>query len=75
MWKKRNLYYSNAIEFLYETGLRVEELAFTEKDIVIQKGKVPSADHDYVYIHRCIKKTPGLDSKSKLCTSDYLKSS
>lgn len=73
--KKRNLYYSNAIEFLYETGLRVEELAFTEKDIVIQKGKVPSADHGYVFIHKCIKKTPGIDDKSRLCTSEYLKSS
>lgn len=73
--KKRNLYYSNAIEFLYETGLRVEELAFTEKDIVIKKGKVPSADHGYVYIHRCIKRTPGLNEKSVLCISEYLKSS
>lgn len=73
--KKRNLYYSNAIEFLYETGLRVEELAFTEKDLVIKRGKVPSADCGYVHIHRCIKKTPGLDGKSKLCISEYLKSS
>ena len=73
--KKRNLYYSNAIEFLYETGLKVEELAFTEKDIVIKKGKVPSADHGYVYIHRCIKRTPGLNEKSVLCISEYLKSS
>ena len=73
--KKRNLYYSNAIEFLYETGLRVEELAFTEKDIVIKKGNVPSADHGYVYIHRCIKRTPGLNEKSVLCISEYLKSS
>lgn len=73
--KKKNLYYSNAIEFLYETGLRVEELAFTEKDIFIQKGKVPSADHGYVFIHRCIKKTPGIAGKSELCISEYLKSS
>lgn len=73
--KKRNLYYSNAIEFLYETGLRVEELAFTDKDLVIKRGKVPSADCGYVHIHRCIKKTPGINSKSQLCISEYLKSS
>ena len=53
----------------------MEELAFTEKDIVIKKGKVPSADHGYVYIHRCIKRTPGLNEKSVLCISEYLKSS
>lgn len=73
--KQRNLYYSNAIEFLYETGLRVEELAFTEKDLVIKRGSVPSADRGYAHIHRCIKKTPGLDGKSQLCVSEYLKSS
>ena len=73
--KKRNLYYSNAIEFLYETGLRVEELAFTEKDVHIVRGKIPSADGGYVSIHSCIKKTPGLDGKSQLCISEYLKSS
>lgn len=73
--RKRNLYYYNAIEFLYETGLRVEELAFTEKDVVIKRGKVASADHGYVHIHRCIKKTPGIDDKSVLCISEYLKSS
>lgn len=73
--RNRNLYYYNAIEFLYETGLRVEELAFTEKDLCIKRGKVASADHGYVYIHRCIKKTPGLNDKSVLCISEYLKSS
>lgn len=73
---QHKMYYTNAIIVLYECGLRIEELAFTEKDIKIQRGSVPSADFGKVEINRAIKRTPGLDGeKSTLFVSEYLKSS
>ncbi|MBR5320380.1 MAG: tyrosine-type recombinase/integrase [Clostridia bacterium] len=70
----KNLYYANAIIILYETGLRAEELAFTEEDIQVFKAEVPSADYGSIDINKCIKRTrKTTTNKSQLVISYRLK--
>lgn len=72
----RGSYYAYAIAFLRETGLRAEELAFYENEVVMWNGVRKGELLGYVPIRRSIKRHKDTDTgKSSLYVSEYLKNS